>query len=82
VRGIGPTLIPRPQRYYFGFGQRISTKRLKGKAGNPQTLWALRERVARAIEGQIERLLVYREEDRLQHWSVLRRWLAPLKRRN
>jgi 1-acyl-sn-glycerol-3-phosphate acyltransferase len=82
VRGIGLTLIPRPQRYYFGFGQRISTKRLKGKADNARTLWALRERVARAIEGQIERLLVYREEDRLQHWSVLRRWLAPLKRRN
>ena len=51
VRGIGPTLIPRPQRYYFGFGSRISTRRLKGKAGNPQTLWALRERVARAVEG-------------------------------
>ena len=82
VRGIGPTLIPRPQRYYFGFGSRISTKRLKGKAGNAQKLWALRERVAHAIEGQIERLLAYREEDRLQHWSALRRWLAPLRRRN
>jgi len=82
VRGIGPTLIPRPQRYYFGFGSRISTKRLKGRAGNPQTLWALRERVAGAVEGQIERLLAYREEDRLQHWSALRRWLAPLRRRN
>lgn len=82
VRGIGPTLIPRPQRYYFGFGSRISTKRLKGKAGNPRTLWALRERVAGAVEAQIERLLVYREEDRLQHWSALRRWLAPLRRRS
>jgi hypothetical protein len=82
VRGIGPTLIPRPQRYYFGFGSRISTKRLKGKAGIPRTLWALRERVAGAVEAQIERLLVYREEDRLQHWSALRRWLAPLRRRN
>ena len=82
VRGIGPTLIPRPQRYYFGFGQRISTRRLKGRAGNPKTLWTLREKVARAVEAQIERLLVYREEDRLQHWSPLRRWLAPLRRRN
>ena len=82
VRGIGPTLIPRPQRYYFGFGQRISTRRLKGRAGNPKTLWTLREKVARAVEAQIERLLVYREEDRLQHWSPLRRWLAPLRRHN
>ena len=82
VRGLGPTLIPRPQRYYFGFGQRISTRRLKGRVGNPKTLWTLREKVARAVETQIERLLVYREEDRLQHWSPLRRWLAPLRRRN
>jgi 1-acyl-sn-glycerol-3-phosphate acyltransferase len=82
IRGIGPTLFPRPQRYYFGFGKRIPTAHLKGKAGDPEALWALREEVARAVEGQIERLLVYREEDRLQHWSVLRRWLAPLKRRN
>jgi hypothetical protein len=82
VRGIGPTLIPRPQRYYFGFGPRISTRRLKGRADDPKTLWALRERVAGAVEGQIERLLAYREEDRLQHWSALRRWLAPLRRFN
>ncbi len=82
VRGLGPTVIPRPQRYYFGFGQRIPTRRLKGRAGNPKTLWALREKVAHAVEAQIERLLVYREEDRLQHWSPLRRWLAPLRRRN
>ena len=82
VRGIGPTLIPRPQRYYFGFGQRIQTRRLKGRAGDPNTLWTLREKVARAVEAQIEKLLVYREEDRLQHWSPLRRWLAPLSRRN
>jgi hypothetical protein len=38
--------------------------------------------VAGAVEAQIERLLVYREEDRLQHWSALRRWLAPLRRRS
>ena len=82
VRGIGPTLIPRPQRYYFGFGQRIPTRRLQGRANDPKALWSLRERVARAVEAQIEKLLVYREEDRLQHWSPLRRWLAPLRRRN
>jgi 1-acyl-sn-glycerol-3-phosphate acyltransferase len=82
VRGIGPTLIPRPQRYYFGFGERIATRRLMGRADDPKTLWRLREKVAHAVEDQIERLLVYREEDRLQHWSPLRRWLAPLRRRN
>jgi hypothetical protein len=77
-RGIGLSWLPRPQRYYFGFGQRISTRGLRGKASDEHTLWTLREKVAAAVEAQIDRLLVYREEDRMQHWSPLRRWLAPI----
>jgi 1-acyl-sn-glycerol-3-phosphate acyltransferase len=82
VRGIGTTMIPRPQRYYFGFGKRIDTTRFKGDAADPARLWALREEVAGAVEEQIRRLLAYREQDHKQHWSALRRWLAPLRRRN
>lgn len=77
--GLGPSLIPRPQRYYFGFGPRIATAHLAGRAGDPDAVWAVREQVARAVEGQIERLLAYRVEDRLQNWSWPRRWLAPLQ---
>lgn len=78
ARGLGPTLIPRPQRYYFGFGPRIPTGHLQGQATDAGAVWALREQVAGAVRGQIGRLKQYREEDRLQNWSVLRRGLAPL----
>ena len=76
--GLGPTLIPRPQRYYFGFGQRISTAHLKGREQDVDALWSLREQVAGAVSQQIDRLKAYRKEDRLQNWSALRRSLAPL----
>lgn len=76
--GLGPTLIPRPQRYYFGFGLRISTAHLKGREQDADALWSLREHVADAVNQQIDRLKAYRKEDRLQNWSALRRSLAPL----
>ncbi len=76
--GLGPTLIPRPQRYYFGFGPRISTAHLKGQHDNKDVVWNVREEVAEAVRGQIQRLRSYREEDRTQNWSLLRRALAPL----
>lgn len=78
VRGIGPTLLPRPQRYYFGFGQRISTEHLQGQHNDKEAVWAMRETVATAIREQIERLHRYRQEDHQQNWSRLRRWLAPI----
>ena len=77
VMGLGPTLIPKPQRYYFGFGQRIPTEALQGQHTDADVVWALRERVAEQVRNQIERLRRYREEDRIQNWSRLRRWLAP-----
>lgn len=76
--GLGPTLIPRPQRYYFGFGERISTAHLQGQEGDREVVWAVREQVARAVEEQIANLRAYRVEDRSQNWSILRRALAPL----
>ena len=76
--GLGPTPIPRPQRYYFGFGARISTAHLQGQQSDKDVVWAIREQVASAVEGQIARLRAYREEDRTQNWSLLRRALAPL----
>ena len=76
--GLGPTLIPRPQRYYFGFGPRIQTRHLQGQQGDKDVVWSVREQVAQAVEGQIARLRTYREEDRLQNWSAVRRFFAPL----
>jgi hypothetical protein len=79
ARGIGTSLLPRPQRFYFGFGKRIATARLRGKSEDTRQVWALREKVASSIEVQRELLLAYRREDRPQNWSRLRRWLAPVR---
>lgn len=78
VKGVGPTLLPRPQRQYFAFGQRIATSGLVDKLEDEAAVWALREQVAESIEEQVERLKAYREEDRPSGWSRLRRRLAPL----
>ncbi len=78
TRGLGLSMIPRPQRYYFGFGKRIPTEHLQGQEGDRDVLWQVREEVAGAVEEQIERLLRYRQEDRRQTWSLARRLLAPL----
>ena len=78
TRGLGLSMIPRPQRYYFGFGARIPTAHLQGQEGDKEVLWQVREEVAGAVEHQIERLLRYRQEDRRQNWSIARRLLAPL----
>jgi len=76
ARGLGPTLLPRPQRFYFGFGERISTLELQGSAADPNALWALREQVAVAIEAELARLREYRSMDKPASWSRLRRWLT------
>lgn len=78
ARGIGPTLIPRPQTYYFGFGKRIRSLPYKKHADPVEAAWALREKVAASIEDQFVRLKVCRATDRAEHWSRLRKWLAPI----
>lgn len=78
ARGMGLSLLPKPQRYYFGFGERIPTAHLTGQQADRDVVWSLREQVAHAVESQIARLRTYRQEDRLQNWSLARRWLAPL----
>lgn len=76
--GLGPTPIPRPQKYYFGFGPRITTEHLRGRQNDDAVVWSVREEVARAVETQIARLIDHRKEDRPQSWSLARRWLAPV----
>ena len=79
ARGLGLTLLPRPQRYYFGFGRRIRTRQLGRDASDTDAVWRLRERVAGAVERQIAALRAFRKTDRKKNWSALRRWLAPVQ---
>lgn len=56
VRGLGPTLLPRPERFYFKFGTPIPTTPFAGKADSKSAQWELREQVADAIERMMEEL--------------------------
>jgi 1-acyl-sn-glycerol-3-phosphate acyltransferase len=77
VRGLGLMPLPRPQRFYLGFGDRISTRPLAGRLGDADAVWALREEVASAIEALVQALLAERAAD-FPRWSAVRRALAPL----
>lgn len=78
VRGVGPTLLPRPQRFYFAFGERIPTAHLQSATPDHDTLWAVREQTGDAIRALVDDLKARRVEDHA-NWGRLRRWLAPLQ---
>ncbi|MFM6907186.1 MAG: hypothetical protein ACKOUU_14435, partial [Acinetobacter tjernbergiae] len=71
--GVGYLPIPKPQRFYFSFGERISTAHV---LSNEQDIWNVREQVAKSIEKQIVDLKQYRESDKDQNWSWLRKKLT------
>lgn len=60
--GIGPTPLPRPERFYFGFGAPIQTTGI-GDPGDPAVIETLRDEVRAAVEAEIEALLAKRELD-------------------
>ena len=62
VRGIGPTFLPRPEKQYYAFGQRITTKEYEGKI-DQDTLWALREKVELQLELDMTRMRIQKLED-------------------
>ena len=63
VRGIGPTMLPRPERFYFRFSEPVETTPWVGQAGDAAVCFAVRERVRCAIEAGIAALLLERERD-------------------
>jgi len=75
VRGIGPTAIPRLQRFYFDFGAPVETRHLAGRENDPAVCFAVREQVRRAVEEGIARLLLERERD--PDRAFVARVLAP-----
>jgi len=62
VRGIGPTPIPRPERQYYAFGERISTKEYDGRT-DEETLWEVRNRVEMQLELDIIKLRIRKLEE-------------------
>jgi len=72
VRGLGPTLLPRPQRFYFHFGTPVETRHLTGLEDH--ACGAVRDQVRAAVETGITFLLHARERDPQR--SLLQRLLA------
>jgi 1-acyl-sn-glycerol-3-phosphate acyltransferase len=75
VRGLGLSAMPRPERFYFHFGQPIETAHLVGLETNERLCSAVRDEVRAAVEAGIAFLLWQRERD------PERRPLARLLRR-
>lgn len=75
ARGIGPTLIPRPEKQYYAFGTRISTKEYEGKT-DEETLWEVRTRVENQLELDITKMRIQKLEDGDGNW--LRSFLNSL----
>jgi len=58
VRGVGPTPIPRPERFDFHFAPAISTDGVD--VGDTDAVWEIREATRRAVEGAMAMLLEQR----------------------
>jgi len=80
VRGVGPTALPRLERFYFHFAAPVETRDLAGRDDDEDTCFAVRERVRQAVEDGIAHLLVEREHD--PDRALLPRLIARLRHRN
>lgn len=76
TRGLGPTMLPRPEKFYFSIGDEIDVSPYRGRDNDEDALFELRDQVAFAIQDQISELLTVREHDRNR--SVIRKLLTSL----
>jgi 1-acyl-sn-glycerol-3-phosphate acyltransferase len=63
ARGIGPTVMPRPERLYFYFGSPVDTARYERAADDDTAAREVRDLVKHRVERQIAGLLALREQD-------------------
>lgn len=63
TRGLGPTMLPRPERFYFSVGQEIEVSSYAGREDDEDALFELRDKVAFSIQDQIGQMLTEREQD-------------------
>ncbi|OBF27469.1 lysophospholipid acyltransferase family protein [Mycobacterium sp. ACS4331] len=62
VRGVGPTLIPRPQRMYLAFGEPISTTR-PARTAVAKWVTSVRNETKASLERLLDDLLTVRGDD-------------------
>jgi 1-acyl-sn-glycerol-3-phosphate acyltransferase len=63
ARGLGGSMLPRPERLYFKFQEPISLSGYKGRESDDDLCRQVRDDVARRIESGIEDLQDYRSND-------------------
>lgn len=77
AKGIGPTLIPRPEKFYFSLGTPIDTRPYAGQENDKERVWHLRYQVMQSLERELDKLRVIRAGD--ADVSALRRFLTKRK---
>lgn len=70
--GLAGTPVPRPEKLYFVFGERIITRELQAQADDAQVQWQIREQTGRAIYALMEQAFSVRDQEQ-QHWPLWRR---------
>ncbi len=75
-RGLGPTPLPRPERFYFAFAPAIDTRRWAGREDDIEACRELRDEARAAVEGKIAELLAVRDEDPLRGLAARLKSLA------
>jgi 1-acyl-sn-glycerol-3-phosphate acyltransferase len=60
VRGLGLTVLPRPEKLYFLVGRPIDMAQYRGREGEPQVLRVARNRVSRSLKQLIVEAREYR----------------------
>jgi 1-acyl-sn-glycerol-3-phosphate acyltransferase len=68
VSGIAGTNLPRPEKMYFMFGERIPTRPLQAAWKNTDAQWQVRHEVEAAIYRQMDELFAIRAKDTDWPW--------------
>ncbi|MDF2445850.1 MAG: acyltransferase [Moraxellaceae bacterium] len=75
--GVAGSPLPRPEKMYFMFGERIPTRHLQAAAHNRHAQWQVRHEVEKAIYRQMDELFAIRARD--HDWSWWRQRLIRRK---
>ena len=73
-RGIGPSMIPRPEKFYFAFGKPIKTEKYKGQQEDQKLLRRIQGQTAGKVNELIKEAMLVRAQERYQQ-SPVRRFL-------
>lgn len=78
VRGLGLTVLPRPEKLYFLVGTPLEMARYRGREGDHEVLRRARKRVRRSLERLIVKVRAHRRRAQAQAQGGLRGMLNRL----